>query len=153
MPIPLMTNKKSINTPSNVDYSILMNQLDKAKPHNSKIVTASDKDASLILKLWETGEKVDGNDTFRISDPSFNRRDLARLSANGLIQKCEENVFKITRRGKIIITTMALSEPNQFQIKSRRKNYNEILAGMGKKGNGYRIPKFSSSQSNNLRLS
>ena len=49
---------------------------------------------------------------------------------------------------------MALGEVNRFEKSRQDKPYNEILAGLSKKNKpGYRVPKYASSCSNNIRLS
>ena len=60
--------------------------------------------------------------------------------------------LEITKRGKTIITTMALGEPNKFETSKQQKSYTEILASMDKRGKkGYRTPKYAASNSLNLR--
>ena len=60
---------------------------------------------------------------------------------------------KLTRSGKIVITTMALGEVNSFAKAKQQKSYTEILASMDKRGKkGYRIPKYAANTSNNLKL-
>ena len=151
MPVPI----KSIfdaSAPNNsgVDYSFLAHYMENPKPSKKKLITASNKDAELLFKLWYEADKKD-NETFAI-DASMKARDISRLKSKGFITGNKEEV-KITKKGKIVITTMVLSEPNNFEKKKQKKTYNEILASMDKRGKkGYRIPKFASNNSNNLRL-
>jgi serine protease inhibitor len=78
--------------------------------------------------------------------------DIIRLKSRGLITG-GVNEVNFTKRGKIVITTMSLSEPNKFQTNATEKSYKEILASMDKKNKkGYRIPKFATNNSNNIRL-
>ena len=134
------------------DYSVLLNMLPVVPP-KKKTVEASNQDASLLFEIWASGEKVDGEDTVKIS-PSMNisSRDIMRLKTMGFLTGGTEEV-KFTRRGKIVITTMALGETNNFEKRKQQKSYTEILASMNKRGKkGFRTPKFASNTSNNLRI-
>ncbi len=63
------------------------------------------------------------------------------------------NKAKITERGRKVLVTMTLSEPNNFQLKAQKKPYNEILAGMDrKKKGGLRTAKFATNNNNCLNL-
>ena len=70
----------------------------------------------------------------------------------GFISSVNDEI-KITKKGKVIITTMALGEENAFNKKKTPKKYTEILASMNKRNKpGYRIPKFASDNNNRLDL-
>jgi len=152
MPIPIMRlpdNQKEKST--TMDYSFLLNNPVPQK----KTVVASNKDASLLFELWENGEKVD--DTIKVK-PSENitSKDILRLKTLGFLAG-DLNTIKFTRKGKMIIATMALGETSQFEKTKGSKSYTEILASMSKRGKkGFRMaseePKFSDNTSNNLDL-
>jgi hypothetical protein len=115
-----------------VDYSFLAQKV----VENDKIkVTASNKDADILMKIWLEAERKGGK--FAVSsDLGLSSRDITRL-----------------KRGKKVITVMALGEGNKFEKGRKEKNYLEIMASMDKRGkDGYRIPKFCSSTSNNLNV-
>jgi hypothetical protein len=143
-----------------VDYSMLANQFEDAytKPGASKkVVTASNRDASLLYELWSKAEKSD-EESFKVESLELNSRDIMRLKSMGFVTG-NTNEVKLTDKGKKIITTISLAEPNRFQLTSQKKSYNEILASMDKRGKpGYRAaqattnPKFASNNSNNIRL-
>lgn len=142
-------SKKDPNTA--IDYSFLFNNPIPQK----KTVVASNKDASLLFELWASGEKVD--DTIRIK-PSKNitSKDILRLKTLGFLIG-DLNTVKFTRKGKLVITTMALGETSQFEKNKESKTYTEILASMNKRGKkGFRMarkePKFSVNNSNSLDL-
>jgi hypothetical protein len=131
-----------------IDYSFLFNHQPQSK--NSKTVYASNKDAELLFNIWTKGERQD-EDTYKISS-EFNNQDIIRLKTNGFVTGGQD-VIKLTRKGKIVITTMALAEPNKFETARQRKNYSEILASMDKRNKpGYRIPKYAANNSNLLNL-
>jgi hypothetical protein len=159
MPIPLRPSFNSVSSnqsvESSMDYSFLADQLQGTSRSASKMVMASNQDASLIMELWMNGERAGDNDTFKVSShPNLTKRDIARLSAKGFLSKCDEDSVRLTARGKVVVTTMVLSEPNHFQNNRQEKKYSEILASASKKNqSGYRMPKFATNQSNNLRLS
>jgi len=131
-----------------IDYSFLFNH--QSLPKNDKKVYASNKDAELLFNIWTKGERQD-EDTYKISG-GFDKQDIIRLKTNGFVTGSQD-VIKLTRKGKIVITTMALAEPNKFETTRQRKNYSEILASMDKRNKpGYRIPKFAANNSNLLNL-
>lgn len=151
MPVPIRNiPDQQIEKHYNIDYSFLLNG-----PATKKTVIASNKDADLLFELWSKGEKVDESDAIKLSDSSgFNKKDLIRLKTMGLISASEDGIVKITKKGKTVITTMALGEESTFEKNSEPKKYTEILASMDKrKKTGYRIPKFANNNNNNLRLS
>jgi hypothetical protein len=131
-----------------VDYSFLAQKV----VENDKIkVTASNKDADILMKIWLEAERKGGK--FAVSsDLGLSSRDITRLKTYGLIAGDSESL-EITARGKKVITVMALGEGNKFEKGRKEKNYLEIMASMDKRGkDGYRIPKFCSSTSNNLNV-
>lgn len=151
MPVPIKPildlDRKTLEENYHVDYSFLT-----ALPTPKKVVTASNNDATLLFDLWTKAEKV-GEDLFKLDEKEFDNKDILRLKSRGFLAGNTKEV-KFTKKAKMIVTTMALAEPNKFQKRQQRKPYNEILASMDKRGKkGYRIPKFASSTSNNLRLS
>jgi hypothetical protein len=131
-----------------VDYSFLAQKVIQTE---KKKVTASNKDADLLMKIWLEAESKGGKFTVS-SDLGLNSRDIMRLKTYGLIAG-DSNELEITARGKKVITVMALGEGNKFEKGRKEKNYLEIMASMDKKGkDGYRIPKFCSNTSNNLNV-
>ncbi|MFA5312534.1 MAG: hypothetical protein WC375_04325 [Methanomassiliicoccales archaeon] len=152
MPVPIKGKYAGQSeSPFALDYSILLNQITEKSP-TSRMVTASNEDASLIMDLWMTGERID--DKTIKTKISLSGRDIARLKSNGFITTVTADTIKLTNKGAGVITTMVLSEPNRFAKNKKKKNYNEILASMSKKNkNGYRMPRYAASSSNNLRLS
>jgi hypothetical protein len=132
-----------------IDYSFLGSPIEQVEPSKKKVM-ASNKDAKLLFDLWAKAEKA-GDDTFKI-DTSIDPKDIIRLKTRGFLTGGIKEVA-LTNKGKTIVTTMALHEPNKFETKREEKSYNEILASMDKRGKqGYRIPKFATNNNNNLRL-
>jgi len=157
MPIPIMgipdndSGREDKNNNSGVDYSFLTNFF-TAQPEGKKIVTASNKDASLLFEIWSQGKKGCDGESIRVADCDVDQKEILRLKTMGLITGGTDSV-QITNRGKRVITVMALGEVNNFEKKRQDKTYNEILAGLSKKNKpGYRIPKYAASSSNSLRL-
>jgi len=114
-----------------------------------KTVTASNRDAKLLMDIWLKANKVT-EDTYKLGQIETTSRDIMRLKTLGFITGGTDEV-KFTEKGKTVIKTMALGEPNQFDKNKRDKSYTEILAGMkpdGKKG--FRDPRFASN--NNVIL-
>lgn len=148
MPVPIRSiQDKSVEKGSGMDYSFLFNALEKT--NTKKVVMASNKDADLLYQIWLKSEKKEGN-YFKANDVA--RNDILRLKANGFLDEENESI-KFTKKGQMVITTMALAEPNSFAKDRQRKDYNEILANMDKRGKpGYRIPKYASNNSNSLNL-
>jgi hypothetical protein len=142
MPIPI----KPIEDNNHIDYSFLLNSY---VPSTSKKVFASDNDASLLFKMWAKNDQ----DKIKVSElKDVNARDISRLKTMGFIV-ADNDEIKLTKKGRIIITTMALGEVNQFEKKKQEKKYTEILASMDKRGKkGYRIPKYATNNDNNIRL-
>ena len=131
-----------------MDYSFLAELV----PQSTKLkkVTASNKDASLLFEIWSKSEKIN-DESLKVS-PSINSKDILRLKSRGFLTGNNDEV-KLTKKGRMVVTTMALGEPSQFEKDKERKNYNEILASMDKRGKkGYRIPKYAANNSNNLNL-
>jgi hypothetical protein len=126
-----------------------------ATPPKKKTVVASNQDASLLFELWKNGETIE--DTVKINpSPSVTARDILRLKTLGFLMG-DLQTIKFTRKGKMVITTMALGEKSQFENKREPKSYTEILASMNKRGKkGFRIagsePKYVVNGSNNLDL-
>lgn len=150
MPIPI----KPINDKGDVknlfiDYSFLLQQ-----PIKRKMVTASDKDASLLFELWSKGDRQESFDIVKVnSSIKINLQDLMRLKSMGFVIGYGDKI-KFTKKGKLVITTMSLGEGSNFEKEKQEKKYTEILAEMSKRGKkGYRIPKFAVNNSNNLKLS
>ena len=152
MPVPIMRvpdKQKDYNT--SIDYSFLLNNPVPQK----KTVVASNQDASMLFELWENGEKVD--DTIKINpSPNVTAKDILRLKTLGFLVG-DLSAVKFTRKGKIVITTMALGEKSQFEKNREPKKYTEILASMNKRGKkGFRTAsdqsKFSIDNSNKLNL-
>jgi len=126
-----------------MDYSWLSGITPKAES-NKKIVTASDKDADVLMQIWLTAEKTKES-TFKIIDNTkVSSQDVIRLKSHGLLTGGTDEV-KLTPRGKLVITTMALGENNGFLKNQKSKSYTEIMASMSKKGKpGYRMPTMGS---------
>lgn len=151
MPMPIQPiGNKGDESPKQLqmDYSFLFpaNQpvhLDEVPQSNPKIVTASNKDADLLLELWLTSEKKENGAISIPKDSKFSSGDILRLKTHGLVTGGAEEV-QFTNRGRIVITTMVLSENNRFLKNQKSKKYTEILASMSKKGKkGYRMPSFA----------
>ena len=152
MPIPIhYIADRDVPKKMTIDYSFLFTQ-----PPSKMKVTASDKDAQLLFDLWSKGEKS-AHDSIKINSNLIASRDLIRLKTMGFISGGKDEV-QFTRKGKHIITTMSLAEPNAFEKVKSNKSYTEILASMDKRGKkGYRIaeskvPKFNINTGNNLNL-
>lgn len=149
MPIPIRPMQgQQEDSNKYVDYSFLAKQVIR---NDKKKVTASNKDADILMKIWLSGK--DNNDKYLISsDLGLDSRDIMRLKTYGLVTG-DGNEVRFTERGKKVITVMALGEGNKFEKSRSDKNYLEILASMDKRGkNGYRIPKFCSNTSNNINV-
>jgi hypothetical protein len=152
MPVPIRLNRDcGENNKLELDYSFLFQQ--QVQPTSKKTVIASNKDAELLYSLWERSETT-GKDTFKINTASgISPKDILTLKARGFITGGVDEL-KFTQRGRVIVTTIALSEPNNFAKNAERKGYSEILASMDKRGKkGYRLPKYAANTSNFLRLS
>ena len=148
MPVPIGRVPDNDRNPKNVgfDYSILFNN----PPMEKKTVTASNKDASLLLEIWSKGERTETDGIKLNSNINATSRDIMRLKTMGFIMG-DSNEITFTKRGKIVITTMTLGEESEFDKKRQAKPYSEILANMTK-GKGYRIPKYASNNNNRLNL-
>ena len=151
MPVPIrpVSSSPRENKPS-VDYSFLANFV--SEPKTKKVVTASNRDAQLLFDIWRKAEKDSSNYTFKIKPEIATMRDIMRLKTMGFVDGTSDKVT-FTDRGKTVISTMVMGESSNFETRRQQKTYTEILASMSKKGkNGYRIPKYASSTSNNLDL-
>ena len=148
MPVPIRPIPYNRNDLSGMDYSFLLQNQQPSK----KTVTASNKDASLLFRLWSTGEKVE-EDVVKInSEINISSDDIMRLKTMGFLTGGTDKV-KFTRKGKIVITTMVLSEESNFNKNKQDKPYTEILANMSKRGKkGYRTAQFATDNTNRLRL-
>jgi len=153
MPVPIKLIPDGAKSKDTIDYSFLLTD---GFTRNEKIVTASDKDADLLFKIWSMG-KAQGNDTICLDKKSnISQDELLRLKSRGFLVGDTEKV-KFTKRGRLVITTMALGEPSKFENVKQPKKYTEILANMSKRGKrGYRIasgnPELDVNASNNLNL-
>ena len=159
MPIPIKPSNSSNESNMYVDYSFLGNLgLESSftpTPSPKNVVTASNKDADALYKLWESGVNTEtGEFDLEQTKTSANLsdREVTRLKTMGLIT-ANSNKAKITERGRKVLVTMTLNEPNNFQLKAQKKPYNEILAGMDrKKKGGLRCAKFATNNNNCLNL-
>jgi len=138
IPIRLNNPKMSNDTVSmgNIDCSFLANI---GIPDNTDkiMITSSDKDAELLFKLWMASEKIN-DDSFKVS-ASVDNKDIIRLKTRGFLTGNTEQV-NFTKKGKKVITVMALGTGNNFEKTSKPKSYTEILASMDKRGKkGYRM--------------
>lgn len=152
MPVPIkpIEDRERRDYKQTIDYSFLAT-LTPQPAKTSKTVVASNKDASLLYELWSMAEKGNKEGTYKI-DSSINSKDIMRLKTRGFLTGNSEEV-KFTKKGRMIVTTMALSEPNNFAKEKKQKKYTEILAYNDKRGKkGYRLPKYATDNSNNLRL-
>ena len=162
---PLQRSRKRIKPISDndnrnyVDYSFL-NDLNLDVPSTTassrKMVVASNSDASNLYKLWQKGTCGEQNEEFNvqrsIKSAKISARDISRLKTMGFVSGNGENVT-VTAKGKRLICTISLSEPNRFELKSERKPYSEILASMDrKKKGGLRTAQYNDDTSNNLDL-
>jgi len=147
MPIPIRINNglsTEQDSGSNLlmDYSILMS--DVPEDTRMKKVAASDKDAKLLFDIWSGCEK-ESEFTFRVASSGISSRDIMRLKTLGFIHGDLDKIT-FTNKGKTVVCTMALGEPNRFEQSRQEKNYSEILASMDKRNKaGYRTPRYASS--------
>ena len=152
MPLPIASIGPGNGSPQEnslyVDYSFLAKKVIES---DRKKVTASNKDADLLMKIWLEAESNNGK--FLVSSGlGITSSDVMRLKTFGLVTGSSEEV-QLTERGKKVITVMALGEGNNFEKGKSDKSYLEILASMDKRGKeGYRIPKFCSNTSNSLNV-
>jgi len=134
-----------------MDFSILAPYVDKPVEGFKKLAAASNDDANLLFQVWSSSQKNEDGDSFKISS-DVSSKDILKLKTRGLISGGTD-VIKFTKKGKMVITVMALSEPSKFEKLITGKKYNEILASMDKRGKpGYRAPKFASNNNNCLNL-
>jgi len=152
MPLPIAPIGPGRGSPQEsnlfVDYSFLAQ---KVVESDKKKVTASNKDADLLMKIWLEAESRNGN-LLVSSRLGITSRDVMRLKTFGLVTGSSDEL-QLTERGKKVITVMALGESNNFEKGKSDKSYLEILASMDKRGkDGYRIPKFCSNNSNSLNI-
>jgi len=136
---------------SNIDFSTLLDF--DLSPKKSKEVYASNKDAAILFQLWAESEKPQNGIVKVQYSNNITKSDVIRLKTQGFITGGVEEVA-FTKKGRKVITTMALGETNKFEGQRQEKPYSEILASMNKRNKpGYRIPKFATNNSNNIRLS
>jgi len=148
MPIPIQRVEDKHGGNFLADFSVLLNDL--PKDSRKRIVKASDEDATLLLKLWSTSDKISEN-VYNIKGSKFSQDDILRLKAHGFLTGGSEEV-KFTSKAKVILTTMVLGESNNFQKSVKKKSYTEILASMDHRGkSGYRAPKYAAN-SNQIRI-
>ena len=154
MPIPIryVPDLQREDKNYGIDYSFLATQ-----PSPKKTVTASNKDAALLFELWSKCERGENPDDIKISSTvPVDARDLLRLKTMGFLVGVGDDLC-FTRKGKMVITTMALGEESQFDKRATQKSYTEILASMNKRGKkGFRIagsdPQFATNNTNRLDL-
>lgn len=133
MPIPI--NPYNAESKYQFDLSFLAKR-------EEKIVTASDRDATLLMKIW-SGAKRLGDYKFSINN-SISVREFSILKSCGLLTG-DVNTCEFTPRAKKVITVMTLGEDNSYLKKRVEKSYSEILASADKRvKTGYRIPKTAS---------
>lgn len=133
MPIPI--NPSNSESKYQFDISFLI-----PKEDNKKVVTASDKEATLLMKIWASGKRI-GEYKFSLSDSVISQREFVTLKSSGLLTGDMANC-ELTNRAKKVITVMSLGENNSFLKKRVEKSYSEILASANKRTKtGYRIPK------------
>ena len=152
MPVPIKPIPDNPIDDSSVSNYSFLASFQPAKP-KKKITEASNNDASLLFDLWTAGERGDGENTIIISDSmGISSREITRLKTMGFLTGGSGEV-KVTRKGKIVITTMVLGETNKFESSKQEKSYTEILASMSKRGKpGYRNAQYSPNNSNCLNL-
>lgn len=154
MPVPIkyVPDLPREDKNNGIDYSFLFSQ-----PSPKKTVTATNKDASLLFELWSKCEREENSDSLKINaSMAINPKDILRLKTMGFLTGVGENL-SFTKKGKIVITTMALGEESQFDKRATQKSYTEILASMNKRGKkGFRVagsdPKFATNNTNRLNL-
>lgn len=153
MPIPIkpIPDNGREDNECRMDYSILANLGAPSPSAGKKTVQASNRDAEVLFNIWREAERIDEDKHVVKIDEKVALKDIYRLKAMGLISSEDNTTVSITKKGKFIISAMALSEQSSFLKDRKEKRYTEILAGMSKKDKtGYRIPKFASN--NNCRL-
>lgn len=143
MPLPIQkiydSSDKTAGDKFLIDYSLLLHTV----PQDSKrIVTASDEDADILIRLWSSADKVT-DDVYRVKNSKISQDDILRLKSHGFLTGSTDEV-KFTGKAKAVITTMALGESNALQKNVKKKHYTEIIASMSLKGKtGYRVPKIA----------
>lgn len=150
MPIPIRPNygqPEQSEQNTNIDFSFLLNDYDQ---RSKKTVTASNRDAKLLMDIWLKASKTQ-DDAYVIDDLETQSRDVMRLKTLGFITGGTQEV-KFTERGKMIIKTMALGETNKFEKDKKDKSYTEILAGMKPDKKGLRDPRFASNHNLTIDL-
>jgi len=155
MPVPIrpIINVDKGDSRSTFDYSFLadayVNSL--SAPSKTHKLAASNNDAELLFKIWQVSEKREDG-SLCIDGCDITSSEILRLKSRGILSGGVTDI-NLTKKGKAMITVLALSEPNRFEKNSKEKSYREILANMDKKNKGgYRIPKFASNNNNNIRL-
>lgn len=147
MPVPfrLISDEsfysKESGRESLIDISFLAKKMPSIKSKttsNKMVVTAADKNASLLMTLWTKGNTL-SDGTVVTSDTGLTPKDILRLKTYGLVTGGSDRV-EITNRGKAIITVMTLGETNAFEKNAMEKSYTEIMASSDKRGkHGYRM--------------
>lgn len=136
MPLPIKTvsdqERNSEKNNYNVDMSFLF-----SKPSDRKKITASNRDAEALMKIWSEA-KSKGNNVYDLENCCVDKRDFMRLKVNGFVEGSSDS-FRITSRGKKIITVMTLGESNRFLKSKKEKSYTEILASTKTNKGNYRI--------------
>jgi hypothetical protein len=149
MPVPIMGIPDNRREDSNqVDYSFLANLEPASIQPKKKKVYASNRDAELLYKIWESGQKGDTENTVKVDGVDISSRDIMRLKTKGFLTGSTDEVV-FTSKGKSVITTMVLGETNNFEKKRQKKSYTEILANMNKRGK----PGFRMAQNSNYSVS
>jgi hypothetical protein len=135
MPFPIhLNNSPSENENMSMNYSFLLSN----PSNNSKKVTASNREADMVMDLWSCSLKNDNGEYF-LNEEVISHNDFMKLKYSGFING-DKNNFKFTSRAQSIIKIMSLGENNKFLRNQKSKNYTEIMASMNKKGKkGYRI--------------
>lgn len=134
-----------------IDLSVLMPYVDKPVEGFKKLAAASNDDANLLFQIWSSSQKSDDGESFKVAS-DVTSKDILKLKTRGLISGSTDSI-QFTKKGKMVITVMALSEPSKFEKLITGKKYNEILASMDKRGKpGYRVPKFAANNNNCLKI-
>ncbi len=150
MPIPLNNNKDLTS-----DYSFLLN-IDAlgagvSSNNSSKIVTASDRDADLLMRVWKKALQI-REKTYKISSGDVSQQDFIRLKSGGFVSG-DMHSCQLTAKGQGIIKVMALGESNAFLKNQKSKSYTEIMASTNKRGKkGFRIASVNGEEMENFNM-
>lgn len=124
---------------SQMDLSFLLDTTSsgiRLNDTDKKTVTASDKDAELLLNVWKKASRI-REKTYKLSEIS--NQDFSRLKSGGFVIG-DSHACQLTPRGQKIIKVMTLGETNAFLKNQKSKSYTEIMASTNKRGKkGYRI--------------